>query len=198
MNYKHFWNLLKTSMAPKCKDGKFVYGEKTNLNAIKALCFFLAYDPRFVTELKLDPNKGLMFIGDTGTGKSIMIESVSNNEYRPIKILNMKDIEASVKETGVFDDFLFRRGWLLCIDDVGTEETPIDYFGTKINWFSDFIKKEDVKGRCDRVILTQNLNMEEVSAKYGARTASRIYQNFNIVVIKAEEDFRKKNRNVLK
>ena len=71
------------------------------------------------------------------------------------------------------------------IDDVGTEETPVKYYGVNINWFKEFIETayNDEKD-FSKIIFTTNLSLKELGEKYGMRVADRISQKFNIVDIK--------------
>jgi DNA replication protein DnaC len=174
--YKH---LYEESLK---KGVKFTYRECENKEAVTALCFFLANDPRFETHCGFSFEKGILLRGKYGVGKTHMIKCLSNNKLQPIYLTSTYDAKLEVLENGCYPLNLDRMTY---IDDVGTEETPVKYYGVNINWFKEFIETayNDEKD-FSKIIFTTNLSLKELGEKYGMRVADRISQKFNIVDIK--------------
>lgn len=156
-----------------------IVNEET-LPLIKTLCFFLSSDPRFETEFGYSLNKGLLIRGVSGLGKTHLVKCVSENPLSPISVLSMIEISDEIKQNGAYEIQPGRK--IIYLDDVGTEETPINHFGTKINWFKDFIELYYSKNRPFRnLLISTNNSFSELEDKYGFRVRSRIKDMFNVV-----------------
>lgn len=152
-----------------------------NLPVIKALCFFIARDDRFATELKFDRLKGLLIRGPSGTGKTHLVRCVEDNLLNPILTLSMLDITEAVKEEGKYN--INSQGKkLIYLDDVGTEEPSVKHFGTTVQWFKNYIETVSLRTKCyNHLIITTNLNFNELEGQYGFRVANRMREMFNVV-----------------
>ena len=81
---------------------------------------------------------------------------------------------------------------IICIDDVGTEEPIVNHYGTKINWFKNFIEGYYAQfNTYESIIITTNCSFQEIEQKYGGRVRSRMAQMFNVINVEGD-DFRKK------
>lgn len=167
-----------------------VYGKKLILNDlnksyIKAICYFFSNDIRFETELNFSFKKGLMIRGISGLGKTYIPKCIENNELKPLSIFSMIDISEEIKNSGGYD---LQTARLTYLDDVGTEEPTINYFGTKINWFKNFIEMYYLQNRpFERLIISTNCNGQQLEDKYGFRVRSRTREMFNVIDVQGND-----------
>jgi len=159
---------------------------------ITAICFFLSADVRFETELGYSFNKGLLVRGVSGLGKTFLFQCVEKNELNPILILSMIDIADDVRTNGEYE-IILGRNKMIYLDDVGSEEPTVNHYGTRINYFKNFIELCYLKNKTfGKLIISTNNSFAEIETKYGFRVRSRIKDMFNIVDVKGE-DMRGKN-----
>jgi DNA replication protein DnaC len=155
-----------------------------NTLLIKTLCFFLSNDERFEKELGYSFQKGLLIRGISGIGKTHLVQCVSGNELNPVLILSMLEICEQVKAEGEFIIELKDKK-IIYVDDVGTEEHIVNHYGTKINWFKNFIEMYYLRNRIyNKLIISTNNSFSELEEKYGFRVRSRIKDMFNIIDVK--------------
>jgi len=167
--------------------GKPLIVSPGNENYIKAVCYFLSKDPRFEKELGFSFRRGLLIRGNYGVGKTHIIRCVSNNELQPIQMKSMLDITQRLNETGEAEVNIYSRKKLY-LDDVGTEEPTVNHYGTKINWFKNFIETQYThESVYPRLIITTNCSFDEIEQKYGGRVRSRMAEMFNIINVSGED-----------
>ena len=177
-NANYFYNLIRKFFITNY--GEFIYDNR-NEGYVRALCFFLSGDPRFETELDFSFKKGLLIIGDAGLGKTRTIEAVRYNEIRPISIFSMIDITERVREIGSVE---INTSNHLLLDDVGSEQETVNHYGTKINWFKDFIESYYLHNKVyNKLLITTNCGGAEIEKKYGYRVRSRIREMFNVIEV---------------
>jgi hypothetical protein len=168
---------------------KEVYGKTLienihTLPLIKAVCFFLSQDERFETELKFSFNKGLLIRGVAGVGKTHIVKCAQSNELNPVTICSMIEISDEIRVQGQFIPPPFKK---LYLDDVGSEEATINHFGSKINWFKDFIETWYLRGQgFNRLIVSTNCSASEIENKYGFRVRDRVKDMFNLIDVEGE------------
>lgn len=168
--------------------GKTLVWNDNNLHYIKSMCFFLSMDTRFETELKYSFKKGILIRGNYGIGKTHVIKCLAGNKLQPIGMYSMIKISEKIKEDGEYNlQSGFKKTYL---DDVGTEEPTINHYGTKINFFKDFIEKAYNWHDYSQLIITTNCSFDEIEEKYGGRVRSRMAEMFNVINVTGE-DFRK-------
>lgn len=156
--------------------GCFIYNPFNELY-IKSLCFYFSNDPRFETELGFSFKKGLWIVGNAGLGKTKTLQAFEKHELYPLKIYNLVNITDRVKEIGSLE---IDTSKVVLLDDVGTEQAPVKYFGTEINWFEEFIQKYYMDNKTfSGLIVTTNLGGSAIEQKYGYRVRSRIREMFN-------------------
>jgi hypothetical protein len=179
-NAGRFYHLLRERY--RAEAGQFIEDEGTK-TLHRAACFYLAGDPRFTSELGHDPRKGLLVIGTAGLGKTSTFRHLSDNPRRPVKIYSMIEIAEAVRETGECN--IYTAGdRVVLIDDVGTEPETVNHYGTKINWFKDFIESYYHTNRSfHNLVVTTNLGGAEIEARYGYRVRSRMREMFNTVQV---------------
>jgi hypothetical protein len=159
--------------------GKDLIENQDTLPLIKAVCLFLSEDERFEKDLGYSLKKGLMIRGVAGVGKTHTIRCVESNERNPISLYSMIEIAEQVKSDG---EFLLTSKKKIYLDDVGSEEATINHYGTKINWFKDFIETHYLHQNIfNRIIVSTNCTFNELENKYGFRVRSRFKDMFNIL-----------------
>jgi len=160
-----------------------------NRKLISALCFLVSSDIRYETELGYSFKKGLLIRGVSGLGKTFCVKCIEKNEIKPIKVVSMIEISNELKQEG---EYQINQGKnkMIYLDDVGTEEATINHYGTKINWFKDFIETVYLRG-VERgfggLIISTNNSFAEIESKYGFRVRSRCKDMFNILDIQGED-----------
>jgi DNA replication protein DnaC len=180
-DYTEFANMMK---AESFKRGVKLEFNAQTLPILKAVCFRLSGNERYVSECGLSFDKGLIIHGGPGVGKTYPWQLVANNPVCPVQVLTMQEIVTSVQETGAFKGVRFADYPLIYIDDVGTEYTGgnvVKYYGTEINWFKDFIEVLYAKNKAhlSRIVITTNDTLDELGKKYGFRVMDRLDECFD-------------------
>jgi DNA replication protein DnaC len=183
--YTRVFNLMKWNSEHVF--GKPLIQSENNLKAIKAICFFISRNDRFFTELKDDhgrpyrPLSGLLLRGPSGSGKTHLVRCVENNGLNPILTQSVLAITDQLKDQGEFK-FQINGHRIIYLDDVGTEEPVVNYYGTKITWFKNFIEGIYLKSKVfNHLIISTNLNWQGIGEMYGYRVESRMREMFNVI-----------------
>ena len=171
---------------------KTLYGKELILNEnttplVTTICYFLSGDPRFETELNFSFSKGLWLQGQPGLGKTFLLKCLKDNELSPIRIFSMVAVAKKVKSQGLFE-LEVRDHEIIYLDDVGTEEHIINHYGTKINFFKEFIELYYVDHAVyKKFIVSTNENFLSIEDKYGFRVRSRVKEMFNVVTVTGKD-----------
>jgi len=167
------------------KNLKGFFNTEINKEFIKIVCYFFSNDIRFESELNLCFNKGLMISGDAGLGKTETIKAIANNPLFPVKIYSMIEISEAVKEHGNFE---INTNQMILLDDVGTEQAEVNHYGTKINWFKNFIETYYLNTQTfTGLIITSNCGADEIQNRYGYRVRSRMREMFNMIQLTGKD-----------
>jgi DNA replication protein DnaC len=179
-NANKFYSIIKKHFIEK--NGFF---KDDNMPFFKVVCYFFSNDSRFESELNYSFNKGLFLYGTAGLGKTEVIKAISKNPRFPVKIISILEITEIVKERGSCE---LNTNQILMIDDVGTEPDTVNHYGTKVNWFKDFIELYYLKNNIySGLIITSNLGGDELEKKYGYRVRSRIREMFNLIKVEGTD-----------
>ncbi len=176
--------------------GKKLLETPDKLPLIKALCFRLANDPRYETELGYSFRKGLIVRGAPGIGKTYLPKLLSDNPVCNIQVITMPKIIASVMACGTFTGMNFGDHKIVYFDDIGTEhengQGMVKYMGTPINWFKTYIEEyyANYPNHFNRLMFSTNDNFDQMEAKYGFRVRSRLSEMFNVIDV-AGQDLRR-------
>ncbi|HZC28726.1 MAG TPA: ATP-binding protein [Gaiellaceae bacterium] len=149
---------------------------------------------RFVRELdaNLDAGRGLWFYGSVGTGKTTLAMLVSRaalDAGRSVAIYSLPRLLAEIRATfetdseGSYVDFLDRLAVvdLLHVDDVGAERTSdwvLEQLYAIVN-----ARYEDERS----VIITTNLERDELAEQIRERTVSRLEEMCTLVPLYGED-----------
>lgn len=176
---KYFYNLI--SFVSKEEYGKKLIVNEQTTPLIKVICYYLSEDPRYETELGYSFSKGLLLRGISGLGKTHIMKCVQFNELKPIQILSMLDITDTLKREGEFN--IDTSGYLY-LDDVGTESTVVNHYGTQLSFFKNFIELYYLKQTVyNKLIMSTNCDFDMIEEKYGFRVRSRIREMMNVAYI---------------
>jgi DNA replication protein DnaC len=127
----------------------------------------------------------LLIRGISGLGKTFVPRCLENNELKPLAMFSMVAITEAVKEGGEFD---LQTSKHIYLDDVGTEQTVINHFGTKITLFKDFIELYYSKNLpFNRLLISTNCNSNQLEEKYGFRVRSRAREMFNVIDVRGND-----------
>lgn len=124
---------------------------------------------RIVSWLSNNHGKGLLVLGNPGTGKSLICERILPillYHYRQQLIL--KPFRAEDLNTRTTDVL---ASYALYIDDIGTEGIRNNY-GEKSLVLPDLVDRAEKYGKL--LVMTTNLKQQELLEKYGGRTIDRL------------------------
>lgn len=165
--------------------GKPLIVNEHNRKLISALCFFVSEDERFETELGFSFKKGLLIRGISGLGKTHLVQCIQKNELNPVLILSMIEIADTMKHEGEYQINLGNKK-VIYLDDVGTEEATVNHYGTKINFFKNFIEMVYLRNEgksFNKLMMSTNNSFDEIEEKYGFRVRSRMRDMFNVLEV---------------
>lgn len=174
---KYFFKLMSYNSRNTYETQLIVNDDTKKL--ITVICFFFGNDPRFETELGFDFKKGLLLRGISGLGKTYLIKCISDNKVKPVSLYSTININEEISANGYFE---LNPSSVCYLDDVGTEEPVVNYFGTKISFVKNFIELYYTNNKpFNRLIISTNDSFDKLEGKYGFRVRSRIKDMFNII-----------------
>lgn len=145
-----------------------------------------------------DLNKGLIFMGSTGTGKTVILKTLSMLlgymvRYRFL-IFTGWEMERiySIPDKASNDKFKLEnalKSKMFGIDDLGEEHTTVKVYGSDINVGIEAITLRHLEyvNRGYLTFITTNLNADLIKQKYGARIESRIHEMCNLIGVKGND-----------
>jgi hypothetical protein len=168
------------------EEGKRLIVNDFTMPLIKAMCYFLSEDERFESELGFSLSKGIMIRGISGLGKTHVVKCLSKNELHPIFVVSMIEIANDVKSSG---EYTLPSGYSkFYLDDVGSEESTVNYYGTKINWLKDFLETFYLRSnQYNRLVVSTNNNAAQMEKLYGFRVRSRMREMFNVIDVDGKD-----------
>lgn len=188
-------------------DKEFII-DQSNSVIFELLCYYFSQDERFVSladqaELNnVSLNKGILLCGSYGSGKTWMMKLFQKNQRHCFMIRNAKELadlyeksgEVAIEEylkpvkNAINDTAVFYQPFLgLCIDDIGTDSTKVN-FGNRKNVIGDIIEKRYAAGHTGVGFhCTTNLTAKAIEEFYGGRVSSRMREIFNIIELTGED-----------
>ena len=208
---KIFWRVANKT-AQRELNTEFVVDEENKLQ-VSQFVAYITGNIDVMQELNIDPRKGVLIMGNPGSGKSMLFriakECLKNEEYKKyFKHFNMYNTEHTGKmymkegDQGI-EKFtkLHIAGAsgemhnVICFDDLGAEEIKNNY-GNKKEVMVDIILE-----RYDHLIthglvthFTTNLTMGEIEERYSTRIRSRLTQMCNIITLGGSSDYKDRRR----
>ena len=191
-DYTAIWEYLQLKGISIYGD-KFQLHEDDSLVILKLLSYFLIDEP-IAEKLGIDLSKGIMLTGPVGCGKTSLLNLMRYflpPEYR-YSIKPCREIAHAYTEAGYEVIQRYTRlsynpytqdPLTFCFDDLGLEETLVQYYGNNCNAMSEILLS-----RYDQFIhhdmkthITTNLSAQEIQDSYGARVRSRCREMFNLI-----------------
>lgn len=113
--------------------------------------------------------KGLMLYGNIGRGKSVMAKYIIPMIFR-LRVNRIFTIVDCSTPTSNIDELLKRK--FIVLDDVGTD-LSVNNFGTKRDMVCEIVSMAH-ESRDVTLIVTSNLDAEQIATKYGDRILDRL------------------------
>lgn len=148
-------------------------------------------------QIPIDLKKGFLLIGNYGSGKTLIMESISEWSRllgkRAFNICYAKqecDRARNEKQTQV-ENLYYRGAW--CIDEMGHEKGDANVWGNSVNYIGDLIEHRYQKNLITHA--TTNIDMSPNAAInlnqiYGGRVYSRLHEMYNVLYLNGK-DWRK-------
>jgi len=162
--------------------------EPLHKNILRELALYAIRDKSFKGNL----NKGIILIGDVGSGKTFAMDALckvlTDINRNPVMNTSSRDIAKTFRrgsESMFSLEDKIERAPIMFIDDLADEVDSSKVYGTEI-----FVGYEVLSTRYDAwinkgfvTLATSNLDRDNLLKKYGKRIDSRIEQMFNVVVL---------------
>lgn len=137
-------------------------------------------------------DSGIILLGKTGVGKTALMTAstrVFSAMYGKVERLNAQDMIKSISnEEGYFISGVHASEYLY-IDDIGTEHERYIEFGQIIKPFEQIIHERYLRYK-GGLFATTNLELKEISDRYGSRVFSRLAEMCTFIKMDGK-DFRK-------
>ena len=166
--------------------------DKNNQRALKEMLLYFTGNELFSGNL----NKGLMLIGEVGTGKSLLFkifkkytkDVIRTNGYQmhpAIDIIDNVNIQGVECLNIYSNNFEGKQAHpIRCyIDDIATNREKVKHYGTEINVIEQLLSlRYNVFQRYGTLThISSNKYPEELSAQYDERIIDRMKEMFNII-----------------
>lgn len=134
----------------------------------------------------LDPTKGLWIYGNIGTGKSTIMKAIIDFASKYWLRDSGERISPKWMNVPIYcgkyatDGFAAFDSIPMGLDELGTEISPTNHIGNKLNVVAHLINTIYDQKSSIPYIVTTNCTLTEIMEKYGPRTIDRIGQLFNL------------------
>lgn len=164
------WNQIFESITGK----KFVI-DQHNKSVIEQMYYYLTMNKKY----KGDLNKGILMIGNYGTGKTIIMMIIKYlieiNTDRRLTFINCSNMYEETKDRGI--TYFYKRPIIL--DEIGRETQVIKDYGTERRPMIELLSQR-YNNRA-WTFGTSNMNQSEIAEFYGGYIFDRFIEMFNII-----------------
>lgn len=192
--------------------GKLLFGKnfkiyKEDEAILYKLCIYFIRDFEACKKIGIDPNKGILFSGPVGCGKTSLMKLLPFivPHQKSYKVIPARNIAFEFNNLGFKIIEEYGNNNYYCFDDLGVEITG-RHFGKDCNVMGEillsrydlfartchpehYLKREinfPAKVVCEahrglKTHATTNLNAQELEERYGNRVRSRMRQLFNLI-----------------
>lgn len=140
----------------------------------------------FINNFDNDSEKNLLFLGNTGLGKTFLSNCIANEllkkgktvlyQTAPVMLDTIIDFRFNKNNSSIYENILDVD--LLIIDDLGTECMNSMKFSELFNVINTRLLNQN--NHITKTIISTNLNLKELSEKYDERIFSRFVGYYNI------------------
>lgn len=140
----------------------------------------------FIDNFDKDSEKNLLFLGNTGLGKTFLSNCIANEllkkgktvlyQTAPVMLDTIIDYRFNKNNSSIYENILDVD--LLIIDDLGTEYMNSMKFSELFNIINTRLLNQN--NHITKTIISTNLNLKELSEKYDERIFSRFVGYYNI------------------
>lgn len=158
--------------------------------------YFYGFQERTALDLK----KGIILLGNTGCGKSLLMNflfKISPTYHLVVKSALELTLDAQKRGINFIERYdnvemstpngFGNKKRHLCIDDIGSE-TVQKYYGNEVNVIQSVLEMRYLNNA--KTFGTSNFTIKQFENAYGARVASRMKEMFNFVDMFNLPDFR--------
>ena len=124
--------------------------------------------------------RGLLCMGNLGRGKTLIAAKSLPILFNHFLHLIVRVVDAQELNSRID---VIKQSHILCIDDIGTEGEYIHYGERRVP-FAELVDLAEKKGKL--LLLTTNLTIDELKAKYGERTIDRLRGITKVVLFQGE------------
>lgn len=167
----------------------------TNELAVQQIAAWLSRN----SEHGIDPHKSLLVIGNTGSGKTLLLKAASRfitNVWgvASFGVVSCRSLARSFAVDGYSGDV---DKWLdaphICLDDLGAENPEQVRYGQRTNLMAEIIEHRYdrlMRGQKAWTHFTTNLGVSRLKEYYGSRVMSRLEHMCNVVPCGTSSDAR--------
>lgn len=181
--------------------------DEHNKHVVSLLISYFGNDSEFEKKYPtMSRKKGILLMGNIGTGKSMLMELFSRNPFCPYRVFDCRGLAEDFSKRGTQAvegcyqtieisapvRFYGHEKMGLCLDDIGAEESR-KHFGSNQTVIADIVQsryQRDIPFQYTHA--TTNLTADQISAEYGERVRSRMREIFNVVLFPPEAIDRRK------
>ncbi|QQX76474.1 MULTISPECIES: ATPase [Aequorivita] len=186
--FEMFYDFPKILVYLEAK-GKLLFGKHFKIfdedkDIIYKLSNYFIQDKDKCEKAGLDPEKGILFSGPVGCGKTSLMKLLKFIVplQRPYSVVPCRNIVFAFNHLGykIIEDY--GNGSFFCFDDLGVEPMGRHY-GQDCNVMGEILLSRYelfLKSKL-KTHTTTNLNAEELEERYGSRVRSRMREMFNLI-----------------
>ncbi len=132
---------------------------------------------------KYSLNKGLLLLGNVGTGKTKIAQAIAYNPRYQYEYTTAKNLSECYEIGDDHWHHYITPNNAFIIDDIGTEKhAQQDYKKGLVESVSEFILSRYDTNSLSNVVITTNLNADAIGNRYGERVRDRIREAFNVII----------------